>query len=127
MQPLCGRRLSGRREFLALLGGLPATCMGLGRARGQTKAPGRDESKERSETMRRLARATRLAEVADGKPSRPVSLRPEPLVRYNDPPRGIQDGTLWGWGEHGRVTATLKVEHWTNPDGAHWSCGVASL
>lgn len=77
--------------------------------------------------MRRLARATRLSEVADGKPSRPVSLRPEALVRYNDPPRGIQDGTLWGWGDHGRVTATLKVEHWTNPDGGHWSFGVSSF
>lgn len=127
MRPLCSRQQSTRRAFLALLGGLPATYVGLGRARGQTKAPDRDESKERWETMRRLARASRLAEVADGKPSWPVALRAEPLVRYNDPPRGIQDGTLWGWGDHGRVTATLKVEHWTNPDGGHWSFGVASL
>jgi hypothetical protein len=37
------------------------------------------------------------------------------------------DATLWGWGDAGRLTATLKVEHWTNPPGRRWGIGVASF
>jgi hypothetical protein len=39
----------------------------------------------------------------------------------------MQDATLWGWGEGGRLTATLKVEYWTNPPGRRWGIGVSSF
>jgi hypothetical protein len=36
-------------------------------------------------------------------------LRPEPLLRYTNPTLGVVDGTLWGWGEHGRPAAVMKL------------------
>jgi hypothetical protein len=81
--------------------------------------------------MRRLADATRLTVVAEGKPNRPAALRTEPLVRYYDPARGMLDATLWAWRDSdrdgGRLIATLKVEHWTNSPGRRWGIGVASF
>ena len=32
------------------------------------------------------------------------------MIRDNDPVRGIQDAILWGWGDGGRLTATLVAE-----------------
>jgi hypothetical protein len=115
-----------RRAFLAALGALPAIC-GT-RAWGQAEAPDPIESKERVQLMRRFAQATRLSEVEGGKPKRPSPPRLEPLVRYTDPPRGIQDATLWAWGERGRPFATLKVERWSNRRPANrWNFGIVSL
>jgi hypothetical protein len=105
--------------------GLSATSAGED---GQDGADQQKESKERLVVMRRLARATRLSEVIDGevKPSAPP--RAEPLFRYSDPPRGIQDATLWAWGDRGRPIATMKVERWSNrrPE-VRWNVGIVSL
>ena len=107
-------------------GSLADLC-GRGASGARPEAPGRDDAKESLKTMRRLAEATRLSVVGVGQPSRAAALRPEPLVRYYDPARGMLDATLWGWGDSGRLTATLKVEHWTNPPGRRWGIGVASF
>ena len=117
---------SRRQMCLATLGVWPVV-LSLG-GRSQTEELDRHEASERLETMRSRARATRLFEVDGENRRRPASLRTEPLIRYNDPPRGIQDGTLWGWGAHGRPIATLKVERWTSrrPEN-RWGFSFVSL
>lgn len=121
------RRLSTRRAFVGLLGALPAARVGMAPAWDQVEEAGRDDAADLPKAMRRLAEGTRLFVVAEGQPKQPAALRPEALFRYNAPDGGLKDATLWGWGHSGRLTATLKVEYWTNPPGARWGIGVASF
>lgn len=121
-------RAATRRIFLGsicALFGLSATSMGED-GQGVAEQPG--DSKVPLEVMRRLARATRLSEVVDGEAKPPAPPRPEPLLRYSDPPRGIQDATLWAWGDRGRPIALMKVERWSNrrPE-VRWNFGIVSM
>ena len=65
-----------------------------------------DSSAARLKEMTELARGLTLA-GADGKA---LELRPEPIVRYDDQPRYIEDATLWALGGKGRPAGVLKVE-----------------
>jgi hypothetical protein len=93
-----------RRSFLAML----AVFVGPA-ASAQDDAERSDKSALRLETMRRLAKETKVCEITDTKPGPPLPLRPEPLLRYNNAANHLVDGTLWSWGERGRPAAVLKL------------------
>ncbi len=99
------------------------------RARAQETTDFRsDPAAARLKSMRRLARSIEVSKMADELPGPPIALRPEPLLRYNDAPRGIHDATLWAWGERGRPRAVLKVEQYPAHDAARrWVFGLVSL
>jgi hypothetical protein len=85
------------------------------------------DSTERLREMRRLAEAVRAFELTD-QDRKPVDLVPESLVRYDDQPRNILDGSLWGWGRRGRPIAVMKLEVLPLPDGGlRWFGAVVSL
>jgi hypothetical protein len=63
--------------------------------------------------MTSLARAITIKR-ADEESGKPVALVPEPIFRYDDPPRHIEDATLWVFGHPGRPTAALKMEIYPN-------------
>jgi hypothetical protein len=81
--------------------------------------------------MRRLARTATLAELDEGKPGPPLTLKAEPLLLYGDPGRGIREGTLWAWAwaGRGRPAAVMKVEYWPGSGGdeGHWGICVGAL
>ena len=72
-----------------------------------------DSSAARLGEMTGLARAIAI-KVADQADSKPAELVAEPIFRYNDPQRRIEDATLWVFGRPGRPTAALKVEIYPN-------------
>ncbi len=87
-----------------------------------------DQAVARLKAMGSLARSIKVSKVVDQKSNTPVALRAEPLLRYNDPPRGIHDATLWAWGQRGRPRAVLKVENYpTNDPARRWVFGLVSL
>lgn len=83
-------------------------------------AVGAEPGTERLEEMRRLAREITLID-ADG---RTAELRTEPIVRYDDQLRHIEDASLWIFGGQGRPTAALKVEIYSGGRALH---GLVSL
>jgi hypothetical protein len=94
----------------------------------QTTDASADAATERLKAMRSLAQSIKVSPIVDDKAGPPVALKPEPLLRYNDPPRGIHDATLWAWGERGRPRAVLKVEHYPGHIAARrWVFGIVSL
>jgi hypothetical protein len=114
---------AGRRAFLAAIGGFWTT-----RLSAQDDAAANRRSSPRLETMRRLAKGVELTEVAAGKPGHLCPLRREPLLHYWDPERDIAEGTLWGWGEHGRPRAVLKLEFLRlTRRRSEWAFGVSAL
>ena len=60
--------------------------------------------------MKRCAQSLKVTES-----DKPVSLVAEPILRYDDKARVIQDSTIWAWGATGRPRAVLKLE--LNPFG----------
>lgn len=86
-----------------------------------------DQAATRLKAMRDRAEAIHL--FPTDRPRDPAALAESPLVRYDDPPRGIHDATLWSWGAHGeRPLAILKVEHYPAqiPE-RRWVYGLVSL
>jgi hypothetical protein len=104
------------------LGLLATTVILLGQVLAQQPRPV-DEKVARLGDMARLAAAlkVRVGEVVP-------RLRADPILRYDDPPRGQQDATLWIWEESGRPVAALKVERYPGsvPE-ARWVEGVVTL
>jgi hypothetical protein len=97
-------------------------------ASAQDGAEGRAKSAARLESMRRLAKEVKVRETEGGKPGPPLALRPEPLFRYSVPSTRVIDGTLWGWGERGRLSAVMKLVLRGPARGQrHWSFGVTVL
>ena len=93
-----------RRKFLH---GLPAvTALGLCVPGRPIRAFGAQETDADSapERLREMAELARRITIA-GAP-----LRPDPIVRYDDQVRRIEDATLWAFVDRGRPAATLKVE-----------------
>lgn len=91
-------------------------------------ASGADREKESAERLAKLrlrAERTRVFAV-EGDSRVEASMRPEPVFRYADQPRGIVDGTLWVWGESGRPVALQKVEFYP-PTPSNWTYCLASL
>jgi hypothetical protein len=87
-----------------------------------------DDRPKRLQSMRNLAQKMKVSMFADGRPLEPISLCADPWARYNDPPRGIHDATLWAWGDRGRPRAVLKVEQMPDQvDAQRWVVGLVSL
>jgi hypothetical protein len=68
-----------------------------------------DDSNERAGEMKRIAESLTL-HAGQGPQRRPLVLRPEPLLRWNDPTRKFSDASLWAWGGPGRPEALLALE-----------------
>jgi hypothetical protein len=66
-------------------------------------------SASRLKEMKRHAEAITIVEESEGGPRR-AELVADPVARYDDQPRQIEDATLWIWGRKGRPCAALKVE-----------------
>jgi hypothetical protein len=79
----------------------------------ELKTKKEDSSAVRLREMQGLARAITIKR-ADQESGSPVELVPEPIFRYDDPPRHIEDATLWIFGRPGRPTAALKMEIYPN-------------
>jgi len=85
-----------------------------GRAISQElRAKKEDSAAARLREMDGLARAV-VIKATDQPDAKPAELAPEPIFRYDDPPRQIEDATLWVFGRTGRPTAALKVEVYPN-------------
>lgn len=86
-------------------------------------ASGDDSAAGRMKVMTRRARSLTLTESG-----KPVTLLAEPIFRYDDKARGIQDSTIWAWGPSGRPAAVLKLEvNPARPTDRHWLYGIVSL
>jgi hypothetical protein len=92
------------------------------------EAQGKDESAGRLDRMRAIATSITLKErVGDGG-ERVVAVRPDPLLRYDDPPRHMHDASLWTWGNLGRPVAVLKVELYPpHPPERRWVLSLVAL
>ena len=103
-----------------------------GRAWSQDLRTNKDDSG--AARLREMARqaaaiAIRTTDAGGG----PVECAPDPVFRYDDQPRRIEDATLWIYGRGGRPSAALKVEIYpdmgieglvslsTEPISADWS------
>jgi len=69
--------------------------------------------------------------LAASEAAQPLELRPKPIFRYSDQPRGFVDATLWSWGaggSTGRPSVIAKVEAATTLDKIpYWHFCVVSL
>ena len=104
-------------KYFVMLHVLFTCCLlGIGSARADEPV-----SNEQADSEDRIRRATlnemrdrvntiRVASVVDDQTSKELKLNPEPILRYNDQPRGILDATLWSWSDGGRPAAIIKLE-----------------
>jgi hypothetical protein len=77
----------------------------------------------RLKVMTRCAQSLKVTEA-----DKPVALAVNPILRYDDTARRIQDSTIWAWGTTGRPKALLKLElNPFRPSDRHWLYGVVSL
>lgn len=98
-----------------------------GRVEAQDAETGR-AAQPSMEAMRLIAKRVRLTATKVGGPMTPISLRPEPLLRYGDPAHNVLDGTLWAWGNRGRPASLLKVEDRRVKAGQNqWGMSITSL
>jgi hypothetical protein len=85
---------------------------------------------ERLVKMRELAGQFEMA-TSGGGDKKSFELRPDPIFRYSDQPRGFVDATLWAWGPRGatgRPAVIAKVEAAINETRIpYWQFCVASL
>ncbi|MDR3636300.1 MAG: hypothetical protein P4L84_21030 [Isosphaeraceae bacterium] len=110
---------SSRRTFLHLVSSPLAIALG---AWGQPAlsaitqtADDADSAQDRLHEMADLARRITIAGA---------ELQPDPIVRYDDQLRRIEDATLWAFVNKGRPTASLKVEIYRQ---GHALYGLVSL
>lgn len=75
---------------------------------GETPAASLSEREERLAEMRRFAESFAIQEI-DGDAPTAVRLVAEPVLRFTDPVRLHDDGTLWVWGTEGRPRAFSEV------------------
>lgn len=78
-------------------------------ATAEEPIPQKDAGSERLQAMAGLAKKLTLKDLEEAGVA-PAELIAGPLVRYDDQPRKILDGSLWAFGRHGRPIAALKVE-----------------
>ena len=52
--------------------------------------------------------------VQDEKGKAKLQKLPKPVLRFNDPSRAFQDGTVWVWGEKGRPQGLLAIERYNS-------------
>jgi hypothetical protein len=122
--------LSRRRSLLGLpaLVGLSALVGHGSRLMADDQAAAKERQASRLALMRKIAASITLIE-RPGEPAERVSpLRPEPVLRYSDPPRHMDDASMWAWGDPGRPVAMLKLELYPpHPPQRRWVLGLVSL
>ncbi|MDA1053831.1 MAG: hypothetical protein O3C40_25565 [Planctomycetota bacterium] len=95
-------------SIMLALAGMQRCCKGQD-ARG-TDAPQPSEQTRSLEQVRaealEHARAIRVALAADGSA---VELIENPLLRFGEPTRGNEDGSLWAWGKRGRPLVMSEI------------------
>lgn len=88
------------------------------------------KSAARLQQMKTLAVKFEMKALPDDG-QKPLELRPEPIFRYSDQPRGFEDATLWAWtstGSSGRPAVIAKVEAAVTPaQMPYWHFCVTSL
>lgn len=106
-----------RRAFLNSLPLPYAVAFGAAgrRVSAQDAATNDESAAERLREMTELAKRITISDA---------ELRPEPVVRYDDQVRRIEDATLWAFVKRGRPEATLKVEIYRQ---GHALYGLVSL
>jgi hypothetical protein len=91
---------------------ISAACSGPLRAQATGKSnledPNREKRAQRLKQMRELAGAIRAYRVTGGS-SDLVEIVGEPVLRYDDPARADEDGTVWLWGRTGRPIAIMEM------------------
>lgn len=98
-----------------------------GRTRADDAAGVAKGKAARLEQMELRARSA-VIHFVDGDRDRKIDVHPQPLLRYNDTPRGFRDATLWLWIADGRPVAIEKVEDLrTAGQGPRWLTCMASL
>ena len=124
--------LTWRRPFLAVL-----TCVLL--AFGSGRVILGQEHEPVAPAGARAARAAEMKTIAEslsvtrgeGSKKRPVALRGEPLLRWNDPTRNFSDASLWAWRDTGRPLAVVALELYPhseqNTGGLSWAFEFISL
>ena len=84
------------------------------------------EENEKSLVLRKEAaeriRAIKLMDVSRGNDVR-VDAIEKPLLRFGDPARANEDGTLWAWGSSGRPLAMMELYR-TAGDTVRWTHAV---
>jgi hypothetical protein len=96
---------------------------------GQDKAPRSPDKREAQVgEMKKIAESVEAFRV-EGSEKRPVKLRGEPLLRWNDPIRDTSNSSLWAWGETGRPLALVALETSQDDPGGRlaWSFELISL
>ena len=130
MTKLDGRFLTRRRslQWLPALVGVSALVARGSRLRAEDEPESKEKQASRLAMMHKIAGAITLTESPGEAVQRVIAVRPEPILRYNDPPRHMYDASMWTWGEPGRPTAVLKVElHPDHPPQRRWVLGLVSL
>ncbi len=125
-----GRFLTRRQslQWLPALVGVTALVARGTRLRGDDEPDLKEKQASRLALMRKIAMAITLTERPGEPAQRVIAVRPEPVLRYNDPPRHMLDASMWAWGEPGRPAAVLKVElHPDHPPARRWVLGLVSL
>ena len=99
-----------RRWFLAFLPSL-LTVLVCGRALlGQDAGPSVRAAREvLVAEMKQIAESLTAFE-REGPERRPLKLRREPLLTWNDPIKEFSESSLWVWGDSGRPHAVLTLE-----------------
>jgi hypothetical protein len=96
---------------------------------GQDKAPRSPDKREAQVgEMKKIAESMEAFRVESSE-KRPVKLRGEPLLRWNDPIRDTSNSSLWAWGETGRPLALVALETSQDDPGGRlaWSFELISL
>jgi hypothetical protein len=108
--------------------GLPVLAAPRSWLRADEPADSKDRQSARLGMMHKIAASITLT-ARPGEPLEQVApLRPEPVLRYSDPPRHMEDASMWAWGSSGRPVAMLKVELYPpHPPLRRWVLGLVSL
>jgi hypothetical protein len=87
------------------------TVLGSGRAVRAQAAEIAPTSKPAAQPgdMKRVVDTLSLSR-AEGPEKRTIKLRDQPLLRFSDPVRNVNDAALWAWGETGRPMAIVAIE-----------------
>ena len=123
--PICdtSRAMWFRLPLFALLAALTFSVSG-GILVGQDDQP-RTAAKRDAQlnTMKEIVESFSVY-WGEGSLKRPLKLRGEPLLRWNDPIRRNSDASMWAWGEAGWPLAVLSLEIVEDKGADHLSWGL---
>lgn len=102
------------------------------RAESESDSESTQEQRKRLlSEMQSRARATKISALSKTEKQTAAKMLPQPVFRYSDQPRFIQDATVWAWGETGRPLALCKIERYqrgpNSRDPRLWLINLVSL